>query len=142
VKNLKHQVHQLTAIGVILFEFIEGTEGRAADTCNQLTLVTESISEVIKAIVTNAFLSDGTIIPVPRLELDSSYNPDTELEDLRKLEEAAASVAYQLPWPFSEQVEQIALDLSWARISLMEWYRPTIQEPGEKLSPWQLLEPQ
>jgi hypothetical protein len=132
-------VNQLTSIGLILFEMIEGIEEQFPTVARSLNEATEYLIEGIHSLVAEEFFDTRKILTTPRLQVDVSYNEGNELEDLYILQDCLAVIENQLHNEYVLAAARATIRSSI--IELVETIRPSRQASETATSPWEYLNP-
>lgn len=140
VKDSAKIVKQLTAVGLIIFEMIEATEDTYPAACAQLRGAAESLISLIESVIIDEHLESGDVIATPRFNVDVSFVPGYELEDLRKLTEFLNGIAAELPPGMAMSCSGVRESVHLARLFVLQVLRPNIREEGNPENPWDYLE--
>lgn len=132
-------VNQLTAIGLILFEMIEGIEDRFPTVAYKLTEGAEYTINLIQEIVIEEYIETGTILSTPRLQVDASYHEEQELEDVYKIVEYLDAIKSKLEGGNNLLCASAREQIYSAAIELVQTVRPRYQEEGETKNTWEYL---
>lgn len=130
----QQMVNQLTSVGLILFEMIEGIEERFPQVSESLIEATEYLIEAIQSIVAEEFFDTQTILTTPRLQVDTSYQKGTELEDLYRLQECLGKIESQLDDSYLLSAARGTIRRSI--IELVQAIRPSRQASEKIVKPW------
>ena len=135
----QEMVNQLTSMGLILFEMIEGIEERFPQVSESLIEATEYLIEAIQSLVAEEFFESQTILTTPRLQVDVSYQEGNELENLYLLQECVGNIESQVDDGYLLSAARGTIRRSI--IELVQTIRPSRQAEETVASPWEYLNP-
>lgn len=133
-------VNQLTAIGLILFEIMEGIEERFPSVAKKLQEASSNIIYLIQELVIEEYLENSIILSTPKLEVDCSYHLTQELEDINLLTTYIADIKDTLFGVNRSLCESAENDLKLANIEMVQAIRPTRKSEMAIKPPWEYLQ--